>query len=69
MLLGQSETIGAGWRRVEQFLERIHAVTAKDVQRVARQYLVDDTRTIGTLIPLPPRSQAAAPIAAQPSKP
>lgn len=54
MLLGQAETVGAGWKKVGQFLERTKAVTAKDVQRVARQYLLDDMLTIGTLIPLPP---------------
>lgn len=53
MLLGQAETIGAGWRKVGQFLERTRSVTAKDVQRVARQYLLDDALTVGTLIPLP----------------
>jgi zinc protease len=53
MLLGQAETVGAGWRKVDQFLERIRSVTAKDVQRVARQYLSDDNRTVGSLIPVP----------------
>jgi zinc protease len=53
MLLGQAESVGAGWRKIDQFLERIRAVTAKDIQRVARQYLTEDNRTVGTLIPLP----------------
>jgi len=61
MLLGQAETVGAGWRKVDQFLEQIRAVTAKDVQRVARQYLIEDARTVGTLIPLPPSKQPDAP--------
>jgi zinc protease len=59
MLLGRAETVGAGWRRVDQFLERIRAVTAKDVQRVARQYLTEDTRTVGFLIPIPNRQSDA----------
>jgi zinc protease len=63
MLLGQAETVGAGWRKVDQFLERIRAVTAKDVQRVARQYLTDDNRTVGSLIPLPSK-QSDVPSAA-----
>jgi zinc protease len=58
MLLGQAETIGAGWRRVDQFLERIRSVTAKDVQRVAKQYLTEDNRTVGILIPLPAKPEA-----------
>jgi zinc protease len=68
MLLGQAESIGAGWRKVEQFLERIAAVTAKDVQRVARQYLIEDARTVGTLIPVPPKLPESAPAATQPGK-
>jgi zinc protease len=57
MLIGQSESVGAGWRRVDQFLERIRSVTAKDIQRVAKQYLTPDNRTVGILIPLPPKQQ------------
>ncbi|MES4785042.1 MAG: insulinase family protein, partial [Nitrospiraceae bacterium] len=47
MLLGQAETVGAGWRFIDKFLDRIRGVTAQDVQRVARQYLNADTRTVG----------------------
>jgi zinc protease len=68
MLLGQAETVGAGWRRVDQFLERIRAVTAKDVQRVAKQYLTEDNRTVGILIPLPPKPAEAVPTAATQGK-
>ena len=68
MLLGQSETIGAGWRWVDQFLERIRSVTAKDIQRVAKQYLTPDNRTVGILIPLPPKQQEPPPGAAQQGK-
>ena len=56
MLLGQAEMVGAGWRRIDQFVERIRAVTAKDIQRVARQYLTEDNRTLDILVPLPPKS-------------
>ena len=68
MLLGQAESVGAGWRKVDQFLEKIRSVTAKDVQRVAKQYLVEDTRTVGTLIPVPPKPPEPAPTAAQQGK-
>ncbi len=60
MLLGQAESVGAGWRHVEQFLARIRSVTAEDVQQVARRYFVEDTRTVGILIPIQPRSESAA---------
>ena len=61
MLLGEAETIGAGWRKVNQFVERTRAVTAQDVQRVASHYLAADMRTTGTLVPQPPQTQAASP--------
>jgi zinc protease len=60
MLLGQLESVGAGWRRVDQFLERIRTVTAKDIQRVAKHYLTQDNRTVGILIPLPSKEQEAS---------
>ena len=59
MLLGQAETVGAGWRHVDEFLEKIQQVTAQDVQRVARRYLIPDARTVGVLIPTPSPPQPA----------
>jgi zinc protease len=53
MLLGQAETTGAGWRQVEQFVNKLRDVKAADVQRVAQRYLVEDGRTVGILIPEP----------------
>ena len=49
MVIGQAETVGAGWRHIDKFLERIRSVTAQDVQRVAHQYLTAENRTVGTL--------------------
>ena len=69
MLLGQAESVGAGWRKVDQFLDRIRAITPKDVQRVARQYLVEDSCTVGTLIPVQPKQPDAPTASAQPGKP
>lgn len=60
MLLGQAETVGAGWRHVEQFVERIRGVTAEDVQRVAQHYLIEDARTVGILVPTPAPRQSAS---------
>lgn len=68
MLMGQAESVGAGWRRIDQFVERIRAVTPKDIQRVAKQYLIPDNRTVGILIPLLPRSTDSAPTAGHDGK-
>jgi zinc protease len=65
MLLGQAETVGAGWRHVDAYLEKLRNVTAEDVRRVARRYFVEDARTVGILVPTPP-SQEAAVSSAQP---
>jgi zinc protease len=69
MLLGQAESVGAGWRKIDQFVEQIRAVTPKDIQRVARQYLIEDNRTVGTLIPLPPKQPEAPSTPAQQGRP
>lgn len=52
MVLAQYE-IGSTWKAVDRYLPSIRRVTADDIQRVARQYLVPDNRTVGTFIPLP----------------
>jgi zinc protease len=65
MVLGQAETVGAGWRHEEQYIERIRAVTAEDIKRVAQRYFVDETRTVGILIPTPGQSSQTDPIPAQ----
>jgi zinc protease len=69
MLLGQAESVGAGWRKINQFVEQIRSVTPKDIQRVAHQYLSEDNRTVGTLIPLPPKQLETPSTAAQQGRP
>ena len=68
MLMGQAESVGTGWRRIDQFIEHIHAVTAKDIQRVAKQYLTLDNRTVGILIPSPSPPPDMAPTAVHDGK-
>ncbi len=53
MQLGMLETVGLDWRLAEEYVARIRAVTAEQVQAVARKYLVDDRLTIAVLEPLP----------------
>jgi zinc protease len=52
MLLGQYEMAG-DWRKLDDYLPGVRAVTAEDIQRVATYYLSSDNRTIGVLDPLP----------------
>jgi zinc protease len=57
-LLGRYETV-ASWKLLDGFLDGVRKVTAADVQRVARQYLTQDNRTVAILIPVKPGDAAA----------
>jgi zinc protease len=50
MMLGQYELIGS-YKLLDQYIPSIDKVTAADVQRVVKQYLVLHNRTLGTLVP------------------
>jgi zinc protease len=64
MLLAQHE-ISFDWRAIDDYSPSIRKVSAEDIRRVARKYLVPDNRTIGILIPLPPKE--GKPLPAVPS--
>jgi zinc protease len=53
MVIGQLETAGLPWRLKDEFVERINAVTAEQVQAVAKKYLVESGLTVAELDPLP----------------
>jgi len=53
MQMGTLETVGLGWQRMEEYSDKVAAVTAEQVRAVARKYLVDDHLTIAELKPLP----------------
>jgi zinc protease len=52
--LGQFQYVYGDWREFLKGASRYLAVTAADVQRVARKYLVDTNLTLVTLQPAPP---------------
>ncbi len=58
-MLGAWESV-ASWRLLAGYLDGIGKVTAADVQRMARQYLTPDKRTLAILIPTKPAQTAAA---------
>ena len=49
-LLGVYQMLG-DYHMIDNYLTQIDKVTAADVQRVAKKYLVDDNRTVGVLVP------------------
>ncbi|HVO94238.1 MAG TPA: pitrilysin family protein [Terriglobales bacterium] len=56
MKIGYYEIAG-GWRQMDGYLDGIRKVTREDIRRVARQYLVADRRTVGTLISTKEKTQ------------
>jgi zinc protease len=54
MLLAQHE-ISLDWRTIDDYLPSIRKVSSEDIRRVAKKYLIPDNRTVGILVPLPPK--------------
>ena len=53
MQIGTLETVGLNWRLNDDYTQRIRQVTAKQIQTVAKKYLVNDTLTVAVLDPQP----------------
>ena len=51
MLLGKLATV-ARWNLLNEYIPKIQQVTAEDMRRVAREYLVPNNRTLGVLLPI-----------------
>jgi zinc protease len=53
MQIGTIETIGFSWKLLEDYPNKLRAVTPEQVQAVAKKYLLKDNLTIATLDPQP----------------
>ena len=53
MRIGQMASVGLDWRMLDDYVKKLNAVTAEQVQAVARKYLVDTNLTVAVLDPLP----------------
>ena len=53
MQLGMLETVGIGWNKVEEYVEKINQITAEQVRDAARKYLLEDQLSIAYLDPQP----------------
>ncbi|UCV08509.1 insulinase family protein [Dechloromonas denitrificans] len=53
MEIGQIESVGLPYQKIDRMLEKLQKVSAAEVQEVARKYFTDDTLTIGILDPQP----------------
>ena len=52
MKIGIAETVGIGWEKDSQYVEQIRAVTAEQIQQVAKKYFIPQTLTVATLKPI-----------------
>ena len=53
MQIGMLETVGLDWKLNDEYTKRIRQVTAEQIQKVAKKYLVKDTLTVAILDPQP----------------
>jgi len=53
MQLGVLETVGIGWEKVDEYVEKVNQITAEQVRDVARKYLLEDQLNIAYLDPQP----------------
>ncbi len=53
MQIGQLETMGYSWRLLDEYPEKLKAVTSAQIQAVAKKYLVKDNMTVAILDPQP----------------
>ena len=65
MQLGMLETVGLGWQRADEYVDKVNQITAQQVQEVARKYLIDDRLSIAYLEPLPINSATNTPATAK----
>ena len=52
-LLGSLESVGLGHQYMDEYVPGVLAVTAEQIQTVAKKYLIEDHLTVAELIPLP----------------
>ena len=53
MQLGILETVGLGWPKADEYVDKVNQVTAEQVRDVAKKYLIEDHLTVAYLDPQP----------------
>ncbi|MCL7422166.1 MAG: insulinase family protein [Methylobacter sp.] len=61
MQLGMTETVGLGWQKVDEYVDKVNQVTAEQVREVARKYLIKDRLNIAYLEPQPINENKVSP--------
>jgi zinc protease len=63
MQIGRLAAVGLDWRLLDDYVKNLNAVTAEQVQKVARKYLVDTNLTVTILDPQPMNKNKPRPAA------
>ena len=53
MQLGMMETVGLGWQKADEYVDKVNQVTAEQVRDVARKYFSEDSLSVAYLEPQP----------------
>ncbi|MGR9114636.1 MAG: M16 family metallopeptidase [Gammaproteobacteria bacterium] len=53
MQLGMMETVGLGWQKVDEYVDKVNQVTAEQVREMARKYFNEDNLSVAYLEPQP----------------
>ncbi len=51
MQLGMLETVGIGWQKESEYVDKVKSVTAAQIQAAAHKYLVEDHLTVVQMLP------------------
>ncbi|PHS72411.1 MAG: peptidase M16 [Cycloclasticus sp.] len=51
MQLGMLETVGVGWEKESEYVDKVKAVTAEQLQAAAKKYLIEDHLTVVHMLP------------------
>lgn len=55
--IGSLETVGLGWRLMDEYVTHLTKITPEQIQAVARKYLIPENLTVAQLEPLPLHSR------------
>ena len=59
MALGMLETVGVGWEKADEYLDKVRAVTPEQLQLVAQKYLQNDRLVVAVLEPTDGKTKSA----------
>jgi len=62
MQLGMLETIGVGWQKADEYVEKINQITAEQVREVAKKYFQEEHLNIAYLLPQPIENTKSVPV-------